>query len=156
MTSCAGQVPSALDKAFRVLQCRHLTGDEYVFGHWIGVGDSAHTRVALGADFHDRGALQSPRLDKLLPTIFRAERTDVRQGRAMTTLASDPALFTGAERIRLTMTIQAPPLERRTQRSPEFIFIVSRLFQKAGRQNQRSRAGNVTSLNQRRTFEGNA
>ena len=75
----------------------------------------------------------------------------------MTTLASDAALFASAERTRLAVTGQAPLLESWTQHSAEFIFMISRFFQKAGRQNQRSQMGQrVTPLDQRRTFEGNA
>src|SRR5579863_3712110 len=75
----------------------------------------------------------------------------------MTALASDAALFAGAERTRVAVTGQAPPLERWTQHSAQFIFTISRFFQKAGRQNQRSLVRQrVTPLDQGRAFEGNA
>src|SRR5579872_952981 len=82
---------------------------------------------------------------------------DVRRGRAMATLAPDAALFAGAERTRLAVTIQAPPLESRTQHSAEFILMISRFFQKAGGHNQRSQGGQrVTPLDQRHALEGSA
>jgi hypothetical protein len=75
----------------------------------------------------------------------------------MATLAADAALFAGAERTGLAVTGQAPPLKSWTEHSAKFIFVISRFFQKTGRQNQRSQVGQgVTPLDQGRTFEGNA
>ena len=69
VTSRAGQLSFALDEAFRVAQCRNLTGDEYVFGHWVRVAGSAQAGMTLRADFHDLVTFEGLRSDKVLPPV---------------------------------------------------------------------------------------